>query len=1848
MQTPHYNDKVYQALNDICYPWLHAFVVDRLKRAFKDQWWDRGVLGAFTRESPTYRELERWRNNPGRGVSELDVYALLGIIRRSNEFSELGEDGRIYIDELRRYRNRLSHRNIGENQPFFLEEAHRALDTIMLLLRRLGGHREADQVGDLAAGLLQLRSAIEARRHPVITAVPFAALTTSISGTQPNLVRRIEEFFHEYFGSSGNPTPFGGRGDMLTGLNDWLTDGDRPYALLNAPAGRGKSALLSRWVASLAEGGVADVAFVPISIRFNTATKSAASSLLGARLAYLDGLAIDTRTIDPDGWLAEIERIIRTDRPDTAVPLLVVLDGADEAIGWEIGRDLLFPAQPGRGVKVLVSTRTLAHRDGAGWLRQLGWEQQGVLFDLPLLDLLAVGEALKSGGEQLIGLLDQQALVQELYRLSEGEPLLVRLYVEALRGVGEQAAFLTPEGLRNLRPGLEAYLERWWDDQRRQWGSETPLREPTVRALLNLLACALGPLSRDDLLALARPERLDTWLLDEALQRLGRFVIGDGSAQGYVFSHPRLSQHFYEHLQPQERAAWEQRFLGYGRETLNALRGEHRDAHIDAPAYVVRYYRLHLERAGATIDAFDALVCWEWLRAWEALEGTYEGFLDDLTHIWELVDQYGEETNVAAGSIDTIGKQCRYALIFSSINSLTGNLSTELLASLVEHKVWTPAQALAYIQRHPDEEQRAELLVALALLLPEELIHDVLPRIREGIYGEYLAQVLIALSAQLWEDERLELLREAHTIAEQLPDGVERARILVALAPYLPDINVEDALARALYDLISFEEAEHQERDTMNWVFHLGENLLWIIKNLPEALVPLGLQALRYYHNYCDLATILPFIAPRLSKEQLQESIAIARSYERADVRRSAIQSFLPYIKGTEHEALVTEVLEEAQKLDEISQSVILIELAPYIADSHVPQVLALIARSSMLWPFFQVSSQVASAVAANLPPTLLPALIQAIRQKSLLPEQAICLAQVAIYFPEDDRQMLLDEALATARSMEHPVNRAGTLLGVAQSLSDTQRLPILIEALDTVRTIERWTDRARAVEVMSAFMEIDASDEQRAASHKLHEFFQRQKIMTAIAAHLPQNERAAILMEVLEDVRIISTSEEWLWSGDHSLVAQLTGLGYTREALGVIRTLPTRESNYQAPAANALQEFIPRLAARYELEVMLPDVLSIVARIAEPEHRVETLLALANDLSDNQCQTVLHEALAAARTIGDVEERVALLVKLAPYLREAERSELLSIATRMIPAIPDVHPNPAGPSHDPRAELLLELVPHLPEHGLPEVEAILQGIEIDQYDNVDILELLAQRLPPLLLQSMLQATPLLDIDTDWQWVDVLLKRVVAAGEIETAVGAIQARHDAADRAWLFMSLAEQMPLLERDHIVADALDEAQSIEIVERRAQILAGLLPMLGAPARRMAVIDILEMIALIPKDLERAFVLRAIAPYVLIEQWPTVLMLVLSIEGDHSRSVALAGFAPHLPDSLLLDAIRAAQLLRSAENRCKTLTSLAQRLSGDARDELLEEALIAMLQMNDFEKQHPGLSVLNREPRFGGHPTCTSAQLLVELTAQLPESLQRDALSVAQDLPGSVCRAEALVALASLLRPALLSDLINALPTIQHEHFQTQALIALVPHLPETLLEHVLSVAREIKDEYLRVQAIVSVASRLHPDARNSLLVETLEIAHSIQRPLTRAAALVEPAPYFPPALMQRALEEVRAIAAVDARAHALLRLIPCFAEAEREDLVIEAVDITMTYLSHRWQREALAQLAPHLVRLPRSKLYKLWCDMLYTLAETSRAALLADLKELTPVIATLGGQAALTECAQAIIEISSLFP
>jgi len=81
--------------------------------------------------------------------------------------------------------------------------------------------------------------------------------------------------------------------------------------------------------------------------------------LLGARLRHLRRGSAVPETEDP---VEEIERYLSEDWPAIR-PLLIVLDAVDG------GLDVRFPANPGLGVKVLVSTRRLESLQDSGWQR---------------------------------------------------------------------------------------------------------------------------------------------------------------------------------------------------------------------------------------------------------------------------------------------------------------------------------------------------------------------------------------------------------------------------------------------------------------------------------------------------------------------------------------------------------------------------------------------------------------------------------------------------------------------------------------------------------------------------------------------------------------------------------------------------------------------------------------------------------------------------------------------------------------------------------------------------------------------------------------------------------------------------------------------------------------------------------------------------------------------------------------------------------------------------------------------------------------------------------------------------------------------------------------------------------------------------------------------------------------------------------------------------------------------------------------------------------------------------------------------------------------------------------------
>jgi hypothetical protein len=522
---------------------------------------------------------------------------------------------------------------------------------------------------------------------------------TQIVGATPPPYRAAVTRMAEDYGAV-----FGGRDAELAQLDAWLTQDTQPCAFLHAPTGRGKTALLQHWVAQIQQRGDWHVVVVPISIRYQTASAVMAVGALATALAAFHGETDKLQTYNqtPDQLRPVIADYLRR-APNDERRLLVVLDGLDEAVGWQVARDL-FPREPGPQLRLLASARQKAHTSRADWLERLGW-QTAQTCDLELAGLrrAAVQDILRRMGNPLDQLATDVNLLAKIERVSEGDPLTIRFLIEALRD-----GTLTPGKLTGLPPGLEAYVKDWLKELRQQ-----SRHAEEVYTLLTLCAVALGPLSKADIEHLA-PERLARRLdRIDAAASVARFLIGDGSAQsGYVLSHPRLRELFVEQvLSPRERTESRQRFVDHGK----AWYADRRQA---LPAYLRQFWIMHLVEAGeweltqqilteVVPTGADGRYQQPWAEARSRAEGSYAGYLADLDRLWG----YAENRNAFA-----LGLRC--ALIASSVRSLSGNLSPELLVGLVtigtpEGK-WSPAAALEHVRQMPNPQRQAEALRTLA------------------------------------------------------------------------------------------------------------------------------------------------------------------------------------------------------------------------------------------------------------------------------------------------------------------------------------------------------------------------------------------------------------------------------------------------------------------------------------------------------------------------------------------------------------------------------------------------------------------------------------------------------------------------------------------------------------------------------------------------------------------------------------------------------------------------------------------------------------------------------------------------------------------------------------------------------------------------------------------------------------------------------------------------------------------------------------------------------------------------------------------------------------------------------
>lgn len=1033
---------------------------------------------------------------------------------------------------------------------------------------------------------------------------------------------RIQDFLLEYLGSKRKRVPFGGRQQQLDELHAWLDDHTAPpYYLMSAEAGRGKSALVCRWLAQLTTCPDLNVIFVPISIRFETATQDVVFAALAARLAkfYGEDDKLNLRATAGE-WKIVCEIYLRR-KPPAGKNLLVILDGLDEATGWTAGRTL-FSSDPPEGLRVMVTARTRPVECGTnGWATTLGWEdgQLARTTTLIALDRRGVEEVFVSIGNPLDKLAKKIDVVGELHRLSEGDPLLVRLYVDALVAEKERVATLQVGDLHNIKPGLAGYFERWWQDQQEQWriqGRDPIVEQANLRTLLNVIAAAMGPLMLDDLAALY-PDLADSMLVRWLIQQVSRWLVGDGKTQGYSYSHPRLGYYFWEQLNKHEQKAWNERFVGWGARILAELNAEVL-APERAPRYLLQHYADHLERSNAPAESFYALISNGWRKAWEVEDVSYGGFLNDVDRTWNrasLTNPFDRRRLT-----QTLIQQVRSGLCKTSVATSSSNMPSYLLTSLVTHKLRTPTQALAIIKLMSDEKKQVLMLRALVKSLPVESVGEVL-NIAHSISRYDCSSVALAISVPyLTEKKQEHVIQEALDTARLSEDIVCFARVFGEVAPYMNERDRSVILENTLCDVRALGTAYDRCTALNALMPYLSDSDRKLaFKELLNLTRAFGIPP---YGESMPTATIA-YLSESQKDEYLNNAIEIARSVKIYPSRAKSLAMLLPYLNGSNQRKILLEALSTARPAGTNSSSIdALILLAPYLTSELLDMALQAV---SGIWNEF---------------------------------DRARVLGALVPHLPQDRQLEVLERVLTVVRTIGDWTARNNLLQSIVSRLPDD----LIRDALITVCKIEREDYRADALQTLAPHLPTNLLNDALTAARSIVYERSRAESLFSLASRLPDDERQLVLEEALIASQAIPFDDFRV-----TLLGKIRWHLYEYEREKIIEETLTNayEISDVSDRARALIALVPNLLEKKRLSVTR-EVLICSRKIKYQSTRIRVYVDLCKCLAGDERKEVLEDAL---KTVSEMDYSVSqanALVSLAPYFS----ADLLQDAMRLASSI--------------------------------------------------------------------------------------------------------------------------------------------------------------------------------------------------------------------------------------------------------------------------------------------------------------------------------------------------------------------------------------------------------------------------------------------------------------------------------------------------------------------------------------------------------------------------------------------------
>jgi hypothetical protein len=1290
---------------------------------------------------------------------------------------------------------------------------------------------------------------------------------------------------------------------------------------------------------------LARVVFIPISIRFNCSQAGVVFPTLAARLAEVYGEPVKRVDMGAEQWRGLCLDFL-SHAPPTGRPLVVILDGLDEATDWHADRSL-FPAKPPSGLRVVASARQLSgDKNDEGWRERLGWMSPSLAQTEHLHALTREGlrQVLQAMGESARELVARDDIVAQLFRLSGGDPILVRLYVEALAITAGRSVMLRPEDLPSIKPGLDGFFGRWWNDQQELWEAQHRsgyrLREAEIQDFLRVCAVAMGPLTRDEVAEIVGGPLVSGLNIESIAKEVGRFITGDGKGNGYVFSHPRFAQFVVENMTAKEWDAWERRFLEFGSRTSANLNAN--TAPIKAISrYVLLHYGAHLERAKAPDKDVFALISENWLNAWHEVDGTYAGFLSDVERAWRLA----EATYDARRNAGSIMVQLRSALCQSSVTALSTNIPPVLIGRAVKHRMITGAQALVLVRQIRYDHQKAEALAIVSPLLTRPLLEQALETARAIEDRSFRTAALVGIGRHFSGSEQDKILSEALQEARSVPNVHARIKATCLLTSYVPE-----------------EIWEHDFRELITTWKHTGRS--W------------------------DVAESLELLAPQMPQEYISEAQGLARTVGSVSAVL-AIGLRLPH--QVQHAAVreVMDLLRKSANQGSEKWGWELVTLVPRLPDSVLSEALE-IARS-MKSPWHRAQSL--ARLVPRLPETQREAplndLLAAADEFRHVKDRTRLLLAVAPYLPLS----LLRDLLEDVYQMGQDTFRVEWLGRIAECLPAEEQVGIWREALKTVRAIGDAQSRSVTLGQLASKLPQSLLREALDATNWIGDVAERMTLLMPLVRKLSNPLRSNITQELLETTRGVGAADERtrllsdlvpLLPKELRTKTSLEALTSLREAIKVGRTTPpgTGVSWYPPDELGRLVKVLP-LSSRYK-------AIDVALSIEDPYERLKALTAISPALPHTLRGGVVTTVLSAVSGLQDPNHQISVLKSLMPSLGKLQRENALAGIVNALKEL--LGPNwPHPPSGEVGSELKA-IVPYLDKSELPRVFDIVSGIQED-WQRASMLQALIPRLSKKLTYQGINVASTVESEgartasieafilhgsrNQWRKYGEVSRKVVGADNRAKLLLALALRVPSELRMTLLMEVLATMRLIENEDallglirkvlpylsakMLREVLAIAHGIKTSYSRAYAMIVLAPKFRGMEREKALQDALHAIAEIEREDLRSFALLDLAAVVRGEMLENVLHQALEIARTRPGTFLIERFCalvPQLPKeqrdivaSEILELIKrippesglpGGALTPPSWDRIRVLSSMVPYVSEGLKDVLLRDAL------------------------------------------------------------------------------------------------------------------------------------------------------------------------------------------------------------------------------------------------------------------------------------------------------------------